>query len=276
MLINLFIDMDGNEERTTEMKICMAQTRPVKGDIEKNIDRHKQFIELALANGADMVIFPELSITGYEPELAKELATTQDDSRFDDFQSLADSRHITIGVGVPTKTPAGICISMVLFQPHKARQTYCKKYIHADEEAFFVSGQSFTGLLGEQTNIGLAICYEISVPQHSEDAFRSGAEIYIASVVKTASQATAAIETLSDIASKYSMTVFMSNCVGLTGGYACGGRSSIWNRQGSLLGQLDDSSEGIIILDTETRELIEKNYQVSDEISLTAYPEKPL
>jgi predicted amidohydrolase len=250
------------------MKICMAQTRPLKGDIQKNIETHKKLIELALANGADMVIFPELSITGYEPELAKELATTQDDSRFDVFQSLADSNHITIGIGVPTKSSQGICISMVLFQPHRVRQTYSKKYIHADEEEFFVSGQSFTGLLGEPANIALAICYEISVPEHSQDAFQSGAEIYIASVVKTASQADTAIETLSDIAGKYSMTVLMSNGVGLSGGYECGGRSSIWNRQGSLLGQLDDRNEGILILDTETRELVEKSCRVSDEISL--------
>lgn len=112
--------------------------------------------------------------------------------------------------------------------------------------------------VGEPANIGLAICYELSVPEHSANAFRNGAEIYIASVVKTATQATGAIETLSEIAGNYSMTVFMSNCIGLSGGYECGGRSSIWNRQGSLLGQLDDRNEGILMLDTETRELVEK------------------
>jgi hypothetical protein len=40
----------------------------------------------------------------------------------------------------------GICISMVLFQPHKARLTFAKKYLHPDEEEFFISGQSSTGL----------------------------------------------------------------------------------------------------------------------------------
>ncbi|HET9532598.1 MAG TPA: nitrilase-related carbon-nitrogen hydrolase, partial [Blastocatellia bacterium] len=66
------------------MKICVAQTRPVKGDIQGNIDNHKRLIDLAASNGADMLIFPELSITGYEPELSRELATNQDDERFDD------------------------------------------------------------------------------------------------------------------------------------------------------------------------------------------------
>jgi predicted amidohydrolase len=240
------------------MKICVAQTRPIKGDIQSNIGNHKRLIDLAVFNGADTVIFPELSITGYEPELSKELATNQDDSRFDDFQMIADTKQLTIGVGVPTKNNTGICISMLLFQPHKARQTYSKKYLHTDEEEFFISGQSSTGLIGNKTNMALAICYELSVPEHSENAFKSGAEFYIASVVKSVNQVDKAIERLSDIATKYSMTVLMSNCVGQSDGMECGGRTSIWNNKGLLVGQLDDTNEGIIIIDTDTQEIIKK------------------
>ena len=94
------------------MKICVAQTRPVKGAVQSNIERHKKLIDLAFSDGAEMVIFPELSITGYEPELAKELATTENDSRFDDFQKISNAKQITIGIGVPTKNDAGISISI--------------------------------------------------------------------------------------------------------------------------------------------------------------------
>lgn len=240
------------------MKICVAQTRPIKGDIQSNIGNHKKLIDLAIFNGVDTVIFPELSITGYEPELSKELATNQNDSRFDDFQMIADTKQITIGVGVPTKNDIGICISMILFQPHKARQTYSKNYLHSDEEEFFISGQSYTGLIGNKTNIALAICYELSVPEHSENAYKTGAKFYIASVVKSVSQVDKAIKTLSDIAKKYSMTVLMSNCVGQSGGMECGGRTSIWNNKGLLVGELDETNEGIIIIDTDTQELIKK------------------
>ena len=103
---------------------------------------------------------------------------------------------------------------MVLFQPHKARQTYSKKYLHPDEEEFFISGQSSDSLIGNKTNIALAICYELSVPEHSESAFKSGAEIYIASVAKAVNAVDKAIKSLSDIGNKYSMTVLMSSCVG--------------------------------------------------------------
>lgn len=240
------------------MKICVAQTRPIKGDIQSNIGNHKKLIDLAVFNRADTVIFPELSITGYEPELSKQLATNQDDSRFDDFQMIADTKQINIGVGVPTKNNIGICISMILFQPHKARQTYSKKYLHPDEENFFIGRKSHPDLIFSKDKIALAICYELSVPEHSENAFKSGAKFYIASVVKSVNQVNKAIERLSDIASKYSMTVLMSNCVGESGGMECGGRTSIWNNKGLLVGQLDDTNEGVIIIDTDTQELIKK------------------
>jgi len=240
------------------MKICASQTKPVKGDIQSNIDNHKKLIDLAVSNGADTIIFPELSLTGYEPRLAKALATDQDDSRFDDFQKISDNRQITIGVGVPIKNNAGICISMILFQPHKARQTYSKKYLHPDEEEFFISGQSSVGLIGSKINIALAICYELSVPEHTEKAFKSGAEIYIASVAKSANGVEKANKSLSDIANKYSMTVLMSNSVGQCDDFECGGKTSIWNNKGLLVGQLNDANEGIIIIDTDTQEIIKK------------------
>jgi predicted amidohydrolase len=240
------------------MKICAAQTRPVKGDIESNIANHKKIIDLAVANGAGTIIFPELSITGYEPELAKELATDQYDSRFDDFQTISDSKKITIAIGVPVKSKSGICISMVIFQPHKARELYSKKYLHADEEPYFISGQNTMGLLGDKPGIAFAICYELSIPEHSENAFKAGAGIYIASVAKTASGVEKAVETLSDIASKYSMPVLFSNCVGHCDNFESAGKTSIWNNKGLLAGQLDDTNEGILIVDTETQEIIEK------------------
>lgn len=240
------------------MKICVAQTRPISGDVQRNIDNHLKFIDLAVSNGADTIIFPELSITGYEPELAKELATDQDDSRFDDFQQIADAKQVTIGVGVPVRNKTGISISMILFQPQKARQMYSKKYLHSDEEPFFVSGESSIALLGDKANVALAICYEISVPEHAENAFRSGAEIYIASVAKSVDGVEKAVKRLSEIANQYSMTVLMSNCIRHCDDFECGGKTSVWNNKGLLMAQLESMKEGIIIINTDTQELIEK------------------
>ena len=92
------------------MKVCVAQTRPFKGDIQKNIASHIKLINMAVSYGADAIFFPELSLTGYEPPLAKDLATSLDDNNFEPFQHISDNNKITIGLGMPTKTNTDIFI----------------------------------------------------------------------------------------------------------------------------------------------------------------------
>jgi len=245
--------VEGGHEQELGMKICAAQTRPITGDIAGNIGNHKKLIDLAVSQAADIMIFPELSITGYEPERAKALATHQDDKRFDVLQNIADANEIALGVGIPISSRNGVCIGLVIFQPHEPRQTYSKKYLHADDEEYFCSGQSFSVLRRGGINFAPALCYELSVPEHSEQAFKNGANIYLVSVAKTSHGIENATKSLSNIAIKYSMTVLMSNCVGPCDGFESAGHSSLWNKQGVLVGQLDDMKEGILIFDTVTQ-----------------------
>ena len=56
------------------MRIAIAQIAAIKGNIEKNIENHLKWIKLAIQNNAGVLVFPELSLTGYEPELAEILA----------------------------------------------------------------------------------------------------------------------------------------------------------------------------------------------------------
>ncbi len=240
------------------MKICAAQTKALKGDILHNISQHERLIGLAISEGADIVIFPELSLTGYEPSLVKHLATTPDDSRFDIFQKISNAGKIIIGTGMPTISEEGIHISMLLFRPYIERQTYSKQFLHPDELKFFVSGQNITDFRVDHFNIAFSICYELSVKEHAENAFHNGAQIYIASVAKFVNGLKNASDRLSAIAREYSMTVLMSNCIGEADGQRCAGLSSIWNNQGQLIDRLDDSHEGIIQIDTDTMEVVKQ------------------
>jgi predicted amidohydrolase len=238
------------------MKICVAQIRPIKGEIDKNIEIHKKFIDLAISKDADMIFFPELSLTGYEPKLAKNLATTQDDNRFDDFQNISDSHNITIGVGMPTKSNSDILISMVIFQPHESRHTYSKQILHSDEVPYFVNGQQQIILTTKKKKIAPAICYESLQPEHAERVFKKGVEIYTASVAKSVNGVAKAFKHYPEIAKKYSMTVLMSNCLGQCDDFESVGKSAIWNKNGLLVGQLNETAEGILIYDTDAEKVI--------------------
>lgn len=237
------------------MKICAAQTRPFKGDIQANIDNHKKLIDLAASAGAELIVFPELSLTGYEPKLAGQLAICPNEKKLDDFQKISNNKNITIALGAPVKSNSGIYISMIIFQPDKPRQTYSKQYLHQDEYPYFVKGQQPFFLTLNHHTIAPAICYESLLPEHAENAFKCGAGIYLASVAKSNDGVEKAFKHYPNIAKQYSMTVLMSNCIGYCDNFESAGRSSVWNKKGMLAGQLNGTSEGILIFDTDTEEI---------------------
>ena len=144
--------------------------------------------------------FSELSLTGYEPSLAKELATTADDRRFEELQTLSNTLRITIGAGVPVREDSGICISMIFFRPLKERQVYSKQYLHADEEPFFTAAKSLPLLKINETRIAPAICYELTVPEHAESAGKNKADVYLVSVAKSVSGLDKAHNRLAEVA----------------------------------------------------------------------------
>lgn len=239
------------------MKISVAQIRPVKGEVALNIEGHKKLIALSVLHKAKAIFFPELSITGYEPELAKHYAINRDDKVLDEFQEISNKNGIAIGVGMPVKVDAGIQISMIVFQPGKRKVIYSKQQLHADELPFFIRGEQQTLLTVDNNKIAPAICYESLQNDHSCKANQLGAEIYVASVAKSQSGVDKALIHYPAVARKYSMPVLMSNCVGYCDNFLSVGSSAVWTRQGILAGQLDSDCEGILTFDTETEELFE-------------------
>lgn len=232
------------------MLIAAAQTKPVKGDIEKNIANHLLLIKLAIANNAAAVFFPELSITGYEPELAGSLATEATDKRFEIFQQTADDNDITIAIGLPLGRENGTEIGMVIFQPQQLPQTYSKQYLYSSETPWFVNGKGQVFLNIKNEVVTPAICYELNEPAHAEAAVNNGAQVYMACTVNSFNGINKDLNRLAAIAGNYKIPVLMSNCVGITGTYNCAGKTSAWDANGNLLSQLDSEHEGLLILDT--------------------------
>ncbi|WP_169714053.1 carbon-nitrogen hydrolase family protein [Oceanicoccus sagamiensis] len=236
----------------------MAQTKPVKGDVRKNIQAHIDLVEMAINHEVELIVFPELSLTGYEPTLASSLAVYKEDRQFDDLQGLSDDNGITICAGMPLKIDEGICIGMILFRPDRPRLAYGKKHLHASETEYFVPGYGKPDLLVEKVRIALAICYELSVAEHAEKAYSNGAEIYMASVMHEPECVERCDKRLKEIAQTYGMLVMSSNFVGESDDYNYAGQSKVWDRKGRVLARLDERDEGIMIVDTETEKVIKR------------------
>lgn len=69
------------------MKICAVQAHSLSGDIEHNSERH---CRLVAGRDADVIVFPELSLTGYEPTMAAGLTLDRRDPRLAPLQQLAE------------------------------------------------------------------------------------------------------------------------------------------------------------------------------------------
>jgi len=61
--------------------IAAAQSASVSGDVPANLTHHLAFCAVAAAHGVQLLVFPELSLTGYEPAIARSNAIGADDSR---------------------------------------------------------------------------------------------------------------------------------------------------------------------------------------------------
>ncbi len=232
------------------MKIALAQLASVGGKVLVNIKKHIQFIEKCAAYDATLIVFPELSITGYEPTVAKKLAKKSDDPQWDIFQELAIKYNIVISIGMPTISSRGICISNLYFSPNTPRQVYSKRYLHEDEKPYFISGIHSHFIEIGNEKIAPAICYESLLSHHIEAAHSQGTKIYLANVAKPQSGIDKAEDYFPVVARKYQMTILMVNTIGKSDDFISVGKSAIWNTQGEKIGLLEKDKEGILILDT--------------------------
>ncbi|MEM9679424.1 MAG: carbon-nitrogen hydrolase family protein [Bacteroidota bacterium] len=240
------------------MKIAISQIQPRKGDIKKNIEIHKFWIEAAISEKADCIFFSELSLTGYEPKLSKGLAMVENDLRLIEFQNLSESNDIAIGLGVPIQSEEGVLISMMIFIPNGSPEVYSKQTLHSDELPYFIEGSEQLILNLVNKRIAPAICYESLNSVHAEHARHLGADIYLASVAKPQEGIEKAYAHYPKIAKTFSMPVLMSNCIGYCDNFLSVGQSAIWNAQGELLGKLAPDKEGLLVFDTDTGDVIKR------------------
>ncbi|MFK0310549.1 carbon-nitrogen hydrolase family protein [Pseudomonas sp. NPDC090233] len=233
------------------MKLCAVQLTSRKGDLQGNLARHVRCIEQAAALGAELVVFPELSLSGYEPALARQLALPLNADRLEPLQALCDRLNICAAVGLPLLTADGIQIGMPILRPGKAPLAYAKQRLHDDELAFFVAGEQPVVFTAGQLQVGPAICYESMFIEHAAQAHVLGAQLYLVSVAKTAQGIREGNEHYPEVARTLGIPLLIANCVGPADNFIGAGGSAAWDSQGTLLAALDDRHEGMIVLDTD-------------------------
>ncbi|WP_264563717.1 carbon-nitrogen hydrolase family protein [Flavobacterium sp. N3904] len=232
------------------MILAAAQTQPKRGDIDSNLLDHYRLIELAAKNGAQLLVFPELSITGYEREDATRLAFTKNDSRLDFLKKLAFKNKITIIAGAPIQIESDLFLGEFCISPNDTISIYTKQFLHTGEELYYQPSFDYNPILEiENERISCAICADIDHPKHAENASKNNSSIYIASIFFSPNGIPKAHESLQNYASQYQMNVLMANFGGDSYGSPSGGRSAFWNNKGELIAQMEDSGSGLLLVE---------------------------
>lgn len=231
--------------------IALAQSASTRGDIEANLRKHLDFTAMAAEKGAQLVVFPELSLTGYEPDLAEELAFSEDDKRLGPLKELAVINSIIILAGAPYRSESGIQIAAFILYPDGKTLVYTKHFLHSGEEKFFVPGNLNPAIRLGAEKIAVAVCADMANPQHAKEAAGAGSTIYLGSAFITPGGYEADARILENYAQNYSMTVMMVNYSGPSGGFNSAGRSGVWSETGALAGELAGDGEGILLVTKE-------------------------
>lgn len=155
------------------VNIGLAQIYPKIGDVPANLDKHLQWIAEARSQGVDLLVFPELSLTGYQvQDLVSEVAiqATPDDPVF--AKMLDASRDIDVMFGFVQRDTrnrytisaaylsGGVCL-------HVHKKVYLPTYSMFDEGRYFDQGESIRAFDTRFGRIGMLICedfWHISPP----------------------------------------------------------------------------------------------------------------
>ncbi len=147
-----------------KLNLALAQINTVLGDVEKNLAKHLKLIEEPRQGGAELVIFPELSLTGYVlQDLAPTVAHKVDESDPIFHQLLQASRDIDIMVGfVEEDLRNRFYIASAYLSGGKAlhvhRKVYLPTYGLFDEGRFFAWGDGVSAFDTRFGRVGMLIC----------------------------------------------------------------------------------------------------------------------
>ncbi|PIJ51445.1 carbon-nitrogen hydrolase family protein [Erwinia sp. OLTSP20] len=216
-------------------RIAAAQSGSKSGDTEWNIAHHLAFITQAAALNVDLLLFPELSLTGYDLAHASHQALDIDDPRLSAFSEAAHQHQMSIIIGLPLLHEGKPRLAALAFLPEGTRIAYAKRKLHGDESRFFTPGDGLPLFGYDHRYVTLAVCADITVEDYARDAAQRGANLYAASVLVSKSGYDVDTGYLQRWAQNFNMAVLMANHAFATGGLASAGKSAFWDQHGKQI-----------------------------------------
>jgi predicted amidohydrolase len=240
------------------MDICLAaaQSPSVAGDIDANVGMHLTFIDAARKAGADLLLFPELSLCGYELPLLRDCLLAPGDARLAPIRAAAQAANMTVIVGAPVigddAEGGKPCIAAIGYGPDGAAWVYRKQYLHPGEDRYAqaaATGAQCRTLHGRR--YAQAICADATHYGHAATAAADGAALYLAGVLISRAGYETDAGKMRQYAADFNMGVLMANHAAPSGGYDAAGRSAFWAPGGELIVQAEGPGNALVVVRNE-------------------------
>jgi len=245
-------------------RVAVAQIAPTLGDLEKNLALHEKLARQAIAQSANLLIFPELSLTGYFlKDQVPSVALQADASALHIFREL--SNRIAIILGFVEETPghrfynAAAYIEGGEFR-HIHRKVYLPTYGIFDEARYLAAGERIRAFDTALGRMAILICEDLWHPAAPAIAAWDGAEIIIcpsaspgrglgqAGPFQNASTWERTIRTCGDLLTSF---VIYANRAGYEDGACFWGGSEVVAPSGETLAKARYLDEELLLADLE-------------------------
>jgi predicted amidohydrolase len=235
------------------MRVVLAQTAPRLGNIQKNLELHLRAIEKARKEKADLIVFPELSLTGYKlRDLVETVAADPDRSKeIRELKRLSKDIALVFGFVEEREAEKGLFYNSAAFCAkgkilHVHRKVFLPTFGLFEELRFFAPGRNFRTFETPWGKMGLMICRDFLHYNASYLLYAGGAETMI--VISAAPgrglsgnkgfASSRMWELMGEAMGRFSQAfVLYCNRVGLEDGVAFAGGSFIFNPMGQRLAQ---------------------------------------
>lgn len=152
------------------MKVAAAQISCVLGDFDANLCKIRDFAALAKKSGAELVVFPEMTDTGYSMPVIQKRARSWKEGAVNELQKMAKENSIAIVAGISDREGDSIFNAQVLVSANgeilaKYRKTHLVTAAPLDERVCLSPGNNLVVRKIDNFEVGLSICYDLRFPE---------------------------------------------------------------------------------------------------------------
>ena len=247
-------------------RIALVQMDTSQGK-EKNLEKIEIFAKNAALNRAEIICFPELSITGYERNHPFPLAETIPGKSSTRVSTVSQSFQIIILAGLIEKAEGQLYITQIAAFPDGRVETYRKTHPGSKERAFFSQGNTLPvfhakDAHGNRITFAIGICYDMHFPEIASVYSLKGAQIlFTPHASPLGGERRIAVWNRYLGARAYDNTLYVAACnhLGINGTKAYGSGLGIWDpATARLLKACVDGKEAILYHDLDLATLVKK------------------